>query len=89
MVATITRPQSTTALLEPSAPPWAQRLMLRLLGYFWPQQPRQPMTLWAVNKVDLPPASAWPNCLIVVADQNALGLSVGGVWMKLTPGGPV
>lgn len=90
MVTSITqRAPSTTALVEPDAPPWAQRMVLKLVSYFQPLRPRAPVLMWHVNKVDLPPADDWPGALVLVADQNELAISVGGAWLKVVSTGPV
>jgi hypothetical protein len=85
----VIRPSATTALVEPGAPMWAQRMVLKMLEYFAPMALRQPMPVWASTKANLPPASDYPNCLVYVSDQGGLGLSVNGAWVKITPGGPV
>lgn len=80
---------SISALVEPAAPMWAQRMVLHFLDYFVPVAQRAPMQLWATTKANLPPAKDYPFCVAVVSDQNELALSLGGVWLKIVTGGPV
>jgi hypothetical protein len=89
MVTTIQRQQPATALVEPEAPMWAKRMVLKFLDFFMPIDFRRPLPVWACKKADLPLASDYPNCVVVVSDQNELALSVGGSWLKVTMGGPV
>lgn len=82
--------RSPSALLvEPNAPLWAQRMALRLPKVFAPITPNQPLKIWAVNKVDLPPPEDWPDCIVVVPDQACLAVSDGAAWLKVAFGGPV
>ena len=85
----VERAASIVALVEPGAPLWAQRMMLKLQGYFLPQVPKEPLALWATTKALLPPAAEWPLSVVIVTDQNALAVSLGGVWLKLATGGPI
>jgi hypothetical protein len=78
-----------SALVEPAAPMWAQRMVLRLTTYFMPIAWRQPFPIWASTKAQLPPAADFPYCVVVVSDQNELALSLGGAWLKIVTGGPV
>lgn len=79
---------STTALLEPAAPPWAQRMMLKLVGFFVPVFPVQPVRVWGVAQADLPPAADWPRGIVYVTDLGKLALSNGVAWTD-TVGGPL
>lgn len=83
------RPQATQALVEAGAPMWAQRLMLKLTGYFQPLNPRAPNRIWWADKADLPPAADWLGAIVVVPDQACLAVSDGTVWRRLDFGGPV
>lgn len=85
----IQRPPATTALVEPSAPMWAQRMILKLLGFFQAVTPTAPNMLWRCNKADLPPATEWAGCVVIVPDQNALAISNGGQWLKISTAGPI
>ena len=76
-------------LLEPGAPPWAQRFALRLEQHFRAAFPSDPVNFWAVDKADLPPAADWRGCLVYVSDQACLGFSDGVSWQKIALGGPV
>lgn len=90
MVANTTQlPQPIAALIEPSAPGWALRMLLKLQTHFQPIWPRQPTRLWLCNKADLPPALEWPGCLLVVPDQDCVAIAHAGVWRKISLGGPV
>lgn len=80
---------ATQTLVETGAPPWAQRLALRLPQVFQPIRPYQPTRLWQVVKADLPLASAWPWTVVVVTDQACLAVSDGATWQKIAFGGPV
>lgn len=83
------RPPSTVALVEPGAPGWANRLVLKLLGFFQPVNPRAPNFIWYVNKADLPPANLWPGALCVVVDEVCLGVSDGLAWRRINMGAPI
>jgi hypothetical protein len=76
-------------LLEPSAPPWAQRFALRLQSYFVAAHPTAPTEVYAADKADLPPPADWRGCLAVVPDVHALVVSDGVNWLTVTLGGPV
>jgi hypothetical protein len=86
----VTQPSpSAVALVEPAAPMWAQRMALKMVGFFMPITPRAPMPLWTVTKANLPPAADWPNTVVIVSDQSELAISLGGAWLKISTGGPV
>lgn len=77
---------STTALLEPASPGWAQRLVLRLVGFFVLSFPVQPVRLWAVIFAKLPPAAEWTGALVWVTDRGKVAVSNGAAWVT-TDGG--
>lgn len=82
-------PQPITALVEPGAPLWAQRMLLKFQTFFQPIWPRSPVRIWACPKADLPPATDWPSTLVYVPDQDCAALSDGADWRKITLGAPV
>jgi hypothetical protein len=77
------------SLVEPNAPPWAQRFALRIGQYFQSKFPTQPTRFFYCDKVDLPPAADWPGCVVVVVDQECLAVARLGAWRRLNLGGPV
>jgi len=85
----VTTVPAISALVEPQAPMWAQRMVLHFLDFFMPLQQREPMPIWTCAKAKLPPATAYPNTIVIVSDQNELAVSLGGSWLKVTMGGPV
>jgi hypothetical protein len=85
----VQRQQPSIALVEPAAPMWAQRMVLKLQDYFLPLAQRQPMAIWACTKAQLPPAADFPFGVVIVSDQNELAVSLGGTWLKIVTGGPV
>jgi hypothetical protein len=76
-------------LVEPAAPPWAQRFALRLEQHFKPLFPAEPINVWAVTKAELPPPADWRGCMVIVSDQACLAVSDGASWQKIAFGGPV
>lgn len=89
MVTVFQRPASTIALVEPGAPLWAQRMALKMLGFFKLVHPLEPAEMWQSNKVDLPPPADWKGCIVVVPDQACMAVSDGLAWRKIAFGGPV
>jgi len=83
------RTPSTQGMLEPNAPPWAGRFLLKLVGFFVAQWPTSPLRLWQVRKADLPPPADWPWAVVAVTDQNCIAVSTGVSWQKIAFGGPV
>jgi len=79
----------TSILLEPGAPSWAQRFALRLASTFKLINPQAPVAIWGVNSADLPPATDWPGCLVVVPDLNVLAVSDGTVWRRINLGATI
>lgn len=79
----------SSLLLEPGAPPWAQRFALRISALFKLVNPQAPVAIWPVNKADLPPAADWTGCLVWVPDQVVVGVSDGVNWRRINLGGPV
>lgn len=79
-------PQAITALVEPSAPMWAQRMLLKFQGHFQPISPRQPNKLWPVEFADLPPADAWPSS-VVITEAGPM-YSDGVAWAPLGSAAP-
>lgn len=77
------------SLVEPGAPPWAQRFALRLRQYFQSRFPTQPVQIFACDKPDLPPASEYAGCLVVLVDEQCLAIARQGVWRRVNLGGPV
>jgi hypothetical protein len=80
---------STSALVEAGAPPWAQRLGLKMIQMFQLKQPIAPTQLWVTDKASLPDPEKWHGCLVAVRDQNCLVVAQGASWLKITVGGPV
>jgi hypothetical protein len=80
---------AATALVEPLAPMWAQRMVLKMQRFFMPMTPMAPMFVWTTTKADLPPATDYPNCIVIVSDAGELALSYNGAWLKVTMEGPV
>jgi hypothetical protein len=76
----VTARTSPAPLLEPGAPPWAQRFALRLASTFVISYPTAPLRLWSVAKADLPPAADWPGAMVYINDVNKLGVSDGTAW---------
>jgi hypothetical protein len=90
MVATLfQRTPSTSGLLDPQAPAWAQRFTLQLLKYFAPAFPTTPSQLWVCNKADLPNPADWHGCMVAVKDQSCLVVAQGTQWLKIATSGPV
>jgi hypothetical protein len=85
----VTTVPAISALVEPAAPMWAQRMVLHFLDFFMPLQQRAPMQIWACKKAALPPASDYPFSLVIVSDIGELAISLGGTWMKVVTSGPV
>jgi hypothetical protein len=67
-------------LLEPGAPPWAQRFALRVQSYFKPVYPIQPTQQWSIVKADLPPAKDWAGAVVYLNDLKKLAISDGTAW---------
>ena len=89
MVTRLQRVPSTGGLLDANAPAWAQQMVLRLTSLFKPTFPFEPARMFMTVKADLPPAADFPGAIVVVTDQNCLGVSLGGAWLKIILGGPV
>lgn len=68
------------ALLEPGAPPWAQRLVLRLQDVFAPLVPKSPVRLPAFASTSLPAPADWRGCIIYVPDKGKVARSDGTAW---------
>jgi hypothetical protein len=77
------------SLVEPNAPPWAQRFALRIGQYFQSKFPTAPTRFFYLDKADLPPAADWNGCMVVVVDQDCLAVAKDGQWRKVTLAGPV
>lgn len=75
-------------LLEPNAPLWAQRLVLRLARTFLNLFPTAPVRLWSALAADLPPAADWTGALVWVSDTGKVAVSNGAAWVQ-TDGGPL
>ena len=76
----------STLLVEPGAPPWAQRFGLRLVRTFQNLFPTQPTRLWnAGNFAALPDPKPWAGALAYTAD-GAVNVSTGGVWRDVGGG---
>lgn len=53
------------------------------------QAPGAPTALFACTAVELPPAAAWPNTLLIVSDLKVLAHSDGSDWIRADTGAPV
>jgi hypothetical protein len=82
----VTQPPSTTALIEPATPGWAQRMVLKLVGFFVLAFPVQPVRLWTATFAQLPLAKEWPGALVWVPDKGKVAVSNGTAWVT-TDGG--
>ena len=49
-------------------------------------QPSEPQAVFAAPKAKLPPAAAYPNCLVLVSDLNILAHSNGAQWVRQDTG---
>jgi len=73
-------------LLEPNAPMWAQRLVLRLVKTFLNLFPTAPVRLWKVpTSADLPDPAAWTGSVAYTADGTVY-VSNGTAWLAVGPG---
>lgn len=76
----------SSLLVEPGAPPWGQRLGLRLGQQFVSKYPTAPMRLWSVDTpADLPPADEWTGAVVSMPD-GSVWASNGVAWIKVGPG---
>jgi hypothetical protein len=73
-------------ILEPTAPGWAQRMVLALKGYFLPLVPSSPVMLASFPSTSLPDPAAYAGCLIYVPDKAKVGLSNGAAWTNAIGG---
>lgn len=89
MVTLYARAPSSSALVEPGAPMWAQRMALKMLTFFKLVHPTAPAEMWRTKQADLPPAADWPGCLAVVVDLDTLAVSDGTDWRRLDFGAPI
>ncbi|MGQ3018335.1 hypothetical protein [Phenylobacterium sp.] len=48
--------------------------------------PGAPIPLFACAAADLPPAQAWPQTLVLVADLSTLAISDGSAWVRQDTG---
>lgn len=81
-------PAPSSLLLEPSAPSWAKRLVLRLADYFLGLYPSAPVRLWSAKFAELPPAADWRAGLVWVPDKGKVAVSDGVTWLSVG-GGPL
>lgn len=86
---TFQKTSSTSLFAEPGSPDWAQRMVGRLLAFFQPMNPIAPNHIWYVLQAGLPPAADWPGCIVVVVDQQCLGVSDGTNWRRINMGAPL
>ena len=86
---TIFRNRVTAPLIEPTAPPWAQRFAQRLQDYYVPLHPISPLEIFACNQADLPAPSDWPGCILEVVDLQVLAVSRAGQWRRINLGAPI
>ena len=77
-----------TLLVEPGAPPWGQRLGLRLVKTFQNLFPTQPTRLWSVPFDALPNPAAWTGATVYVTDKFKVAVSTGADWVA-AGGGPL
>ncbi|MEH6677517.1 hypothetical protein [Phenylobacterium sp.] len=50
------------------------------------QEPGAPTRIFACDAAELPPAKAWPQTLVLVADLSTLAVSDGTVWVRQDTG---
>lgn len=53
------------------------------------QQPEGPQPIFPLRQADLPPASAYPNSLVLVTDLGVLAHSNGLVWIREDTGAAI
>ena len=53
------------------------------------QAPTAPSPVFTCLRNDLPPAAAWPQCLVLVGDLNILAHSDGSRWIRQDTGGVI
>lgn len=81
MVKNVARIPSSQGLIEPGAPDWANRLVLRLIKQFVSSAPVNPQQLWATPSSGLPPASENIGCIAYTTDLG-LVVSNGTAWTQ-------
>ncbi|MDO8408888.1 MAG: hypothetical protein Q7S93_02335 [Phenylobacterium sp.] len=50
------------------------------------REPGAPTRIFACDAADLPPAKAWPQTLVLVADLSTLAVSNGSAWVRQDTG---
>lgn len=53
------------------------------------QQPDHPSAVCAVTQAKLPPASDWPQCVVLVSDLGVLAASNGSAWIRQDTGASI
>ncbi|MDP1616781.1 hypothetical protein [Phenylobacterium sp.] len=71
----------------PDAPPALRPLLGALVEAVRAlQTPGAPTPVFACAAADLPPAAAWPQTLVLVADLSTLAVSDGSAWVRQDTG---
>lgn len=75
---------SISQLIEPEAPQWFRRFVLRLESVFVTRYPTAPVRVCSFDATaDLPPASEWPGCIAFVRSPAGFVGSNGTTWGAL------
>jgi hypothetical protein len=85
-------PAPSSLLVDPRAPDWAKRLVLRVTQSFLGLFPSAPVRLWnADTAAALPNPADWLGGLAFTAADGKVNVSTGGVWRDVGGGaaGPV
>ena len=79
-----------SAVLGPGIPAELRPVLAEVLeGLREFAAPRSPTALFACTASGLPPAGAWPQCLLLVSDLNILAHSDGVRWIRQYTGGVI
>lgn len=77
-------------VLGPDVPPALRPLMAGILEALRSlQTPTTPGPVFTCPRNALPPAEAWPQCLVLVGDLNILAHSDGSHWIRQDTGGVI
>lgn len=53
------------------------------------QQPGQPVLVYSVAAIGLPPAADWPNGVLWISDLDILAVSNGSAWIRQDTGAAI
>lgn len=53
------------------------------------QNAGSPAPVFACTKVDLPPATEWPSCILRISDLDILAVSNGAAWIRQDTGAAI